>query len=164
MTQCTDGSFCCSNDSALNTCCIQGEGFWVVNGSPTNVNPSATSTELSTSSVLPIDSTDSITQRLSSPSTSISVQATVTVTIPATEHATSSVASNPTTQTGSVVGGVVGGVAGICFVALFAWLLIRRGNVSTYEGTNGDESGMKAGKDPVMELDGKGRAAELESN
>ncbi|KAL8838126.1 MAG: hypothetical protein Q9170_002267 [Blastenia crenularia] len=107
VTPCENGSYCCGDGSLGSTCCNEGRGVFVRDGTTQTANPTSTST----SSISSASSTSSPTAN-SLTSTSNST--------------TDSSSPKSGSDAGAIAGGVVGGLAGLAAILVAAWFLFSR--------------------------------------
>lgn len=113
VTPCSDGSYCCGDGSLGSSCCNQGRGVFVRDGTTQAANP--TSTPASSSSL----------QSPSGSPTTTGVPAGPTrTTASSLAPATSSPRSN--VNAGAIAGIVIGGLAGIVLLLGAVWFLCFR--------------------------------------
>ncbi|KAL9596290.1 MAG: hypothetical protein Q9219_005885 [cf. Caloplaca sp. 3 TL-2023] len=115
VTPCFDGSYCCGDGAMGSTCCDQGRGVFIRDGTTQAANPTLTSTSSTSSSAAPSLTTTIIT------STGIAAGSTRETSSPAAAGPQSS-GSN----TGAIAGGVVGGIVGLGLILAIAWVILRK--------------------------------------
>ncbi|KAI4194912.1 MAG: hypothetical protein LQ348_002535 [Seirophora lacunosa] len=115
VTPCSDGSYCCGDGGLGSSCCNEGRGVFVRDGTTQNNNPTATPTSSTTSETLPTTAnTLPVTAAISAGPTADAAPT------PASSSQDSGV------NTGAIAGGLVGGLAGLLIIVLALWFFYRR--------------------------------------
>ncbi|KAL8895610.1 MAG: hypothetical protein Q9207_008094 [Kuettlingeria erythrocarpa] len=123
VTPCTDGSYCCGDGSLGSTCCSEGRGVFVRDGTTQNANPTVTSA----SSTASTSASESRTTPFMSTGVSAGRTATGTTSLASTSTPTAAASSQASkVNVGAIAGGVVGGLAGLFSIVLAAWYLFLR--------------------------------------
>jgi len=135
ITPCDDGSYCCGSNAVATSCCQSGQGYFVVNGEETRVNPNGTLSSSSTSSTSSSTSSSMVCSQLFQNTAALAdafPQAgtqTVTQVISSAPLATPALPIPKAEQgknVGAIAGAVVGGVFGLAIVVGACWFLIHR--------------------------------------
>lgn len=132
ITPCADGSYCCGENAVATSCCQNGQGYFIVNGEETRVNPNGSSSSSSISSstssstvcILSFQHTSALADASPQPGPQ-----TVTQIISSAPLATSALPiphSEQSTNVGAIAGAVVGGVLGLAIIVGACWIWIRR--------------------------------------
>lgn len=113
ITPCKDGSYCCGVGLLADQCCTDKKGVFVINGLPTDVNPSANSSSQSSTSLASLTAS------------TITIVSSSSASSPASTGAASA-NSKSSNHTGAIVGGVIGGVAVVVLAVGFFLFLGQR--------------------------------------
>ncbi|KAI4114507.1 MAG: hypothetical protein LQ345_004724 [Seirophora villosa] len=111
VTPCPDNSYCCGEQNT--TCCDQGDGVWIRDGSPTRINPDATQAG---------PEPDPATATTTAP---VSDEA-ITTTTPAAPEVTQSPPQSTGLKGGAIAGIVIGSILGVAMLGLAFWYFGRR--------------------------------------
>jgi len=115
ITVCNDGSYCCGNTAASESCCQNGLGVWIVNGEETSSNPNGSA------------SSNSAIHTATS-----SILSSTALASDAASSSPSAINPEPKTNAGAIAGGVVGGVASLAAISgACLYLLFKRRRASS---------------------------------
>ncbi|KAI4290367.1 MAG: hypothetical protein L6R35_000356 [Caloplaca aegaea] len=123
VTPCANGSYCCGDGSLGSSCCEEGRGVFVRDGTTQNDNPTAAPT-MSTTSSTPSATPNTLPADVSADATAN----------PAPGPTWSS--QDSSVNIGAIAGGVVGGLAGLLIIVAAVWFFVRRRKIN--EGAETD--------------------------